>query len=69
MIKLGEKLSNVLVAVYILATMYIRFLIEPQLRGNFFVSMGLGLFALLFLWALIKSKFLNPSFWSTKPAD
>ena len=66
MIKLGEKLSNVVVALYILLTMYIRFLVEPQLRGNFFVSIGLGLFALLFLWAMIKSKFLNPSFWKSE---
>lgn len=55
--------SNIFVVAYILGTMYIRFLIEPQLKGNVLVSVGLGLFALLFLWALSKSKWIRPSFW------
>ena len=68
-LELGEKISNVLVAIYILVTMYVRFLIEPQLNGNLLVSLGLGAFALLFLWALIKSKFLNPSFWNAQAKE
>lgn len=62
-LQFGEKWSNLLVAIYLLATMYIRFLVEPQLKGNFLVSVALGALALLFLWALMKSKILNPSFW------
>lgn len=68
-LQLEEKWSNLIVAIYLLGTMYVRFLVEPQLKGNLLVSVGLGLFALLFLWALTKSKILNPSFWGNKRND
>jgi hypothetical protein len=55
-------LSNVFVIVYIGVTLLIRFILEPQLQGRFLISVGLGLFALLFLWALIRSKVIRPSF-------
>jgi hypothetical protein len=64
-LKLSERWSNLFVALYILGTLYVRFLVEPQLNGNTLVSVALGLFALFFLWALIKSRFLNPSFWGS----
>jgi hypothetical protein len=64
-LRLNTYWSNVFVGVYILGTMYLRFLIEPQFNGNILVSVGLGLFALLFLWALAKSRFINPSFWKS----
>jgi hypothetical protein len=58
---LGQKASDVFVVIYIMATLYIRFLLEPQLKGHLIISVGIGLFALLFLWALSKSKIINPS--------
>lgn len=62
-LQLNTFWSNIFVVTYILGTMYLRFLIEPQLNGNVLVSVGLGLFALLLLWALSKSKLIRPSFW------
>ena len=62
-LQLNTFWSNIFVIAYILGTMYVRFLIEPQLNGNILVSVGLGVFALLFLWALSKSKWITPSFW------
>lgn len=53
--------SNIFVVLYIAATLLLRFYLEPQLKGNYLISVALGLFALLFLWALIKSKIIRPS--------
>lgn len=64
-LKLSEKWSNRVIAIYLLGTLYIRFLVEPKLEGHTLVSVAVGLLALLFLWAMIKSGFLNPSFWGS----
>ena len=61
-ISLGPRLSDWIVTVYIMVTLAFRFILEPQLNGHYLVSLALGAFALLFLWALIKSKFLRPSY-------
>jgi hypothetical protein len=58
---LSQKASDVFVVIYILITLYVRFLLEPQLGGHILISICIGLFALLFLWALSKSKIINPS--------
>ncbi len=59
--QLGSKISNIFVVLYLLATLWLRFVLEPQLQGHILASVGLGLFALLILWALIKSRILNPT--------
>jgi len=53
-------LSDLFIAIYVLATLGLRFYLEPQLQGNFFLSVAVGAFALLFLWALIKARVLRP---------
>ena len=53
--------SNIFVIAYLLGTLYFRMLLEPQLYGHYLISMGLGAFALLFLWALIKSRIIRPT--------
>ncbi len=59
---LGPKASDWLVTLYVLATLWGRFLLESQLQGHFLISIGIGAFSLLFIWALMKSRFINPSF-------
>ncbi|HMQ48919.1 MAG TPA: hypothetical protein PKA00_15790 [Saprospiraceae bacterium] len=59
---MSRKLSDVFVTLYVITTLFLRLYLEPQLNGNFLISLGLGVFALLFLWALAKSKLINPSF-------
>ena len=59
--QLGHIASDVFVVVYIMATLFGRLYVEPQLSGNYFVSIAIGAFLLLFLWALVKSKFINPT--------
>lgn len=51
--------SNIFVVVYLLGTLFLRLVLEPQLQGKFLLSVALGVFVLLFLWALIKSKVLR----------
>ncbi len=66
---LGKKASDIFVVIYIVGTLYLRFLIEPQLQGHLLISIGIGLFALLFLWALWKSKIINPSWFGLIDKD
>lgn len=58
---LGPSASNVVVVLYVLGTLLMRFLLEQQLQGRFVISLAMGAFALLFLWAMIRSKVLNPT--------
>ncbi len=59
--RLGTKISNVIVVLYVLITLLWRFTVEPTIHSHFLISIGIGLFCILFLWAMIKSKVLNPS--------
>ncbi len=58
---MSAALSNIFVILYAASTLFLRIFLEPQLKGNFVVSIILGILAILFLWALIKSKFIRPS--------
>ncbi len=68
-LQLGPKASDIFVAIYLGITLLGRFLLEPQLQGRYLVSMILGAFALLFLWALTKSKIINPTFFGLWKKD
>lgn len=56
-----QRLSNVFLVAYVLGTLGLRFYLEPQLKGNILLSVALGAFALVFLWALVKTKVLTPT--------
>jgi hypothetical protein len=58
---MNAKFSNFIVIVYVVCTLFLRFLLEEQLGGRILVSIGLGIFAILFLWALIKTKIIRPT--------
>lgn len=64
---LGPAASDWFIAIYLTITLALRFILEPQLQGFYLVSLGLGAFALLFLWALIKSKVLRPTYFGFFP--
>lgn len=59
-LRLGKRLSQVIFVLYIAATLFLRFLLEAQLQGLWWVSMLFGALCLLFLWALVKVRILNP---------
>lgn len=60
-LQLGKKTSDFVVVLYVLATLLVRFWLEPYINGHYWVSILIGLYGLLLLWALVKSKFLNPT--------
>ena len=60
MIRFGTTFSRLFIILSIGVTLFLRFYLEPQLQGNMIISIGLGAFALIFLYALIKSGLLNP---------
>lgn len=60
--QLSPFLSDLFIVIYALLTLGIRFYLEPQLNGHALASVGVGVFALVFLWALIKGGFLNPNY-------
>ena len=55
------KISNIVLVIYIGLTLLFRFFIQPHLGDHYLISVGLGLFSLLFLWAMIKSKCIRPT--------
>lgn len=58
---MNPTISNIFVVVYAALTLLMRIMLEPQLQGQYLISIGMGAFSLLFLWALIKSGFLRPT--------
>lgn len=58
---MSATLSNMFVILYAASTLLLRLFLEPQLQGNFLISVGLGALAILFLWSLIKSKLIRPT--------
>ena len=58
--RIGKRASQVIVVLYIIVTLYIRFLVENQLQGLWLISLIVGGLCLLILWAMIKIRILNP---------
>lgn len=55
-------IADIIVSLYLLGTLFLRFSIEDGLMSHPVLSIVLGLVMLLFLWALIKVKFLVPDY-------
>jgi len=64
-----QTLSRIFVVLYIGITLFLRFMFEPQLQGRFFYSIILGIIALLFLYALIKSRILRPNWFGFEGSE
>ncbi len=60
-IKLGKITFYIFIAFYFAIALYFKFYIEPLFNGHFFVSIFVGLASLLIIWALVKIKILNTS--------
>lgn len=59
---LSPKWSAIFVTFYMLGTLLLRFVLEPELGGRAWISLAMGAFGLLVLWALGKVRFLDFSF-------
>ena len=55
-------IADIILVVYLMGTLYVRFVVEDTLVGHPFISMGVGVVMLLFIWALIKVKVLKPNY-------
>lgn len=63
-LQLNKTISRIFVVLYLAGTFTWRFMFEAQLLGSVLMSMVIGILFLIFLWALIKVKILNPEwFW------
>lgn len=60
-LQLNSLASDIFVVIYLGMTLWGRFQLEQQLQGHWLVSLALGAFALLFLWALYKSEYIRPT--------
>ena len=65
------RTADLVVSLYLLVTLYMRFSVENGLLNHPVLSLALGIVMLLFLWALIKVKFLVPDYFGllTKKDD
>jgi len=55
-------IADIILVLYLLGTLYVRFLVEETLVNHPFISMGVGVVMLLFIWAIIKVKVLKPDY-------
>jgi len=58
---MNPSISNIFIVIYAALTLFVRIILEPQLQGQYLISIGMGAFSLLFIWALIKSGILRPT--------
>ena len=54
--------ADIIVSIYILATLYLRFSVEESLESHPLLSLSLGFVMLIVLWAVIKIKWLQPNY-------
>ena len=55
-------LADLFISVYILSTLLLRFIVEPQLADHPIISIALGFVLILFLVALVKTKVIEPNY-------
>lgn len=60
-LQVSPLISDIIISVYILITLYIRFEWENSNRISTPQSIAVGLSFVVFIWALIKLKVLNPN--------
>lgn len=54
--------ADIVLVLYLMGTLYVRFIAEESLVNHPFISIGVGVVMLLFIWALIKVKVLKPNY-------
>ena len=58
-LRLTRNQSIIFTIFYVVATLALRFYIEPYLLGNFWISIGIGLYFVITYWILLHKKVLN----------
>lgn len=60
--RINPLMSDIVISIYIAVSLYFRFKLEDENGVSPMVSLVMGALLLLFLWALIKLKILNPNY-------
>lgn len=55
-------LADCIVIIYLLATLFLRFMVEDSMQAHPMLSIALGVVMLLILWAIIKVRLLQPNY-------
>ena len=55
-------ISDIIIAIYLAATLFLRFYLEDSLQGAYMISILVGIFGLIFLWTMIKGGILQPNY-------
>lgn len=58
---INPLVSDIIISIYIIATLYLRFKFESQTYTSPMLSIVLGLCFVLIIYALVKLKVLNPN--------
>lgn len=66
---LNRTQSAIFVTLYIVGTLFLRFKLEPQLQGVMWISLAMGGFGLLLLWALIRVRFCTLDYFTMRKGD
>ncbi|WP_299336242.1 hypothetical protein [uncultured Psychroserpens sp.] len=53
--------SDIIISIYVIATLYLRFKFENETNVNPGLSIVMGICFVVIIWALIKLKVLNPN--------
>ena len=59
--RINPLASDIIISIYIIATLYLRFKFESQTYTSPMLSIVLGLCFVLIIYALVKLKVLNPN--------
>ena len=60
-LRINPLASDIIISIYIFATLYLRFKWESQTATSPMLSIVMGFCFVLIIWALIKLKILNPN--------
>jgi hypothetical protein len=59
--RINPLTSDILISIYVIATLYLRFKFESETYTSPMLSVVMGVCFVLIIWVLIKLKILNPN--------
>ena len=60
-LRINALASDIIISLYALVTLYFRFKLDSETPTGPFESLVMGICFIVFIWALIKLKVLNPN--------
>lgn len=60
-IRINPLASDIIISIYVITTLYLRFKFESQTYTSPMLSIVLGICFVVIIWVLIKLKVLNPN--------